>query len=86
MGRVVKVRAPLARADRLAGRRAAAARPLRRHALPRRDARLLQEALFDELWEDTQNRIRVTGVSEISVNKHLTDVQKYSRGPAFVEE
>lgn len=39
---------------------------------------LLQEELFDELWEDTQERIRVEGVAEISVNKHLTDVQKYS--------
>mmetsp|Transcript_1055 Transcript_1055/g.2906 ORF Transcript_1055/g.2906 Transcript_1055/m.2906 type:complete len:229 (-) Transcript_1055:84-770(-) len=42
------------------------------------DARLLQEALFDELWEDTILRIRAEGVAEISNNKHLTDVQKYS--------
>ena len=47
-------------------------------ASTRRERRLLQEAVFDELWEDTQARIRASGVAEISVNKHLTDVQKYS--------
>lgn len=38
----------------------------------------LQEALFDELWEDTSNRIRGQGVAEISVNKYLKEVQSYS--------
>ncbi len=47
-------------------------------ASTRRERQLLQEAVFDELWEDTQARIRASGVAEISVNKHLTDVQKYS--------
>lgn len=28
---------------------------------------LIQEALFDELWEDTCNRIRGQGVVELSV-------------------
>lgn len=52
-------------------------------ALGRKEARLLQEAVFDELWEDTTARIRVTGVNEISVNKHLGDVQKYSFAAAL---
>mmetsp|Transcript_14812 Transcript_14812/g.59317 ORF Transcript_14812/g.59317 Transcript_14812/m.59317 type:complete len:244 (-) Transcript_14812:107-838(-) len=46
---------------------------------PLRDAKLLQEVLFDELWEDTTRRIRaIDGVAEISVDKHLRDVQRYS--------
>ena len=52
-------------------------------AMDKKDARLLQEAVFDELWEDTISRIRVTGVNEISVNKHLGDVQKYSFAAAL---
>ncbi len=36
----------------------------------------LQEVLFDTLWEDTTRRIRATGVHELTVNKHLTTVQK----------
>jgi cytochrome b pre-mRNA-processing protein 3 len=52
-------------------------------SLGRKEARLLQEAVFDELWEDTTARIRVTGVNEISVNKHLGDVQKYSFAAAL---
>lgn len=47
------------------------------------EGRLLQEGVFDELWENTQSRIRVTGVNEISVNKHLGDVQKYSFAAAL---
>lgn len=39
---------------------------------------LVQEALFDELWEDTSNRIRGQGITEISVNKYLSQVQGYS--------
>ncbi len=39
---------------------------------------LVQEALFDELWEDTANRIRGQGIMEISVNKYLKEVQSYS--------
>ena len=35
----------------------------------------VQEAMFDELWEDTSNRIRGVGVNELSVNKHLKEVQ-----------
>lgn len=39
---------------------------------------LVQEALFDELWEDTCSRIRAHGIGEMSVNKNLKDVQGYS--------
>ena len=38
----------------------------------------VQEAMFDELWEDTSNRIRAVGVNELSINKHLKEVQGYS--------
>ena len=63
--------------------------------------KLMQEAVFDELWNDSMFRIRAIGVSaraargelgaartshsasskqvpELTVNKHLTSVQKYS--------
>mgnify|MGYP000548392384 CR=1 FL=1 len=40
--------------------------------------KVVQEAMFDELWEDTSNRIRNVGVNELSINKHLKDVQGYS--------
>lgn len=39
---------------------------------------LVQEALFDELWEDTSNRIRGQGINELSINKYLKEVQGYS--------
>lgn len=34
------------------------------------DAQLVQECLFDELWEDTSNRIRGAGINELSVRLH----------------
>ncbi|OQR84207.1 hypothetical protein ACHHYP_13726 [Achlya hypogyna] len=40
--------------------------------------KLLQEALFDRLWEDTTVRIRNQNVSELTVNKHLHEVQQRS--------
>lgn len=43
-----------------------------------KEGKLLQECLFDELWDDTCSRIRALGVGELSVNKHLRDVQGYS--------
>lgn len=43
-----------------------------------KEAKLLQEGVFDELWHDTTKRIRKAGISEISVDKNLGDVQKYS--------
>ncbi|RHY27590.1 hypothetical protein DYB32_006671 [Aphanomyces invadans] len=38
--------------------------------------KVLQEALFDRLWEDTVFRIRHQNVSELTVNKHLGEVQQ----------
>ena len=37
-----------------------------------------QECMFDELWEDTNARLRAIGISEISINKHLGEVQSFS--------
>jgi cytochrome b pre-mRNA-processing protein 3 len=37
---------------------------------------LVQEELFDVLWYDTTIRIRAEGVNELTVNKHLKDVQQ----------
>ncbi|KAL9181595.1 hypothetical protein ACHAXT_010400 [Thalassiosira profunda] len=39
-------------------------------------ALLVQEELFDILWNDTQARIRAEGVHELTVNKHLKDAQQ----------
>jgi cytochrome b pre-mRNA-processing protein 3 len=41
-------------------------------------ALLIQEELFDILWLDTTQRIRAQGVNELTVNKHLKDVQEYT--------
>ena len=43
-----------------------------------KEGQKLQECMFDELWEDTCARLRAIGVSEISVNKHLGEVQSFS--------
>jgi cytochrome b pre-mRNA-processing protein 3 len=32
-----------------------------------KEGQRLQEALFDQLWEDTSNRIRSKGIGEMSV-------------------
>ncbi|CAK4081013.1 unnamed protein product [Aphanomyces euteiches] len=47
--------------------------------------KILQEALFDRLWEDTVFRIRHQNVSELTVNKHLGEVQQrcFSQCVAF---
>ena len=42
------------------------------------EGRLIQECMFDELWEDTCNRLRAIGINELSVNKYLSEVQSYS--------
>lgn len=42
------------------------------------DAKPMQEAVFDKLWDDTTVRIRSMGINELMVNKSLGDVQKYS--------
>jgi cytochrome b pre-mRNA-processing protein 3 len=39
-------------------------------------ALLVQEELFDILWNDTRARIRAEGVHELTVNKHLKDAQQ----------
>lgn len=41
-------------------------------------ALMIQEELFNILWEDTTCRIRGEGVSELMVNKHLLQVQQYT--------
>lgn len=43
-----------------------------------KEGQRLQECMFDELWEDTCARLRAIGISEISVNKHLGEVQSFS--------
>ncbi|RQM27742.1 hypothetical protein B5M09_010413 [Aphanomyces astaci] len=47
--------------------------------------KVLQEALFDRLWDDTTFRIRHQNVSELTVNKHLGEVQQrcFSQCVAF---
>jgi cytochrome b pre-mRNA-processing protein 3 len=37
---------------------------------------MVQEELFDVLWYDSTVRIRAEGVNELTVNKHLKDVQQ----------
>ena len=39
---------------------------------------LVQEAMFDEFWDDTTIRIRKLGVNELSINKYLKEAQGYS--------
>lgn len=39
---------------------------------------ILQECMFDELWDDTCIRIRSVGINELMVNKRLGEVQAYS--------
>jgi hypothetical protein len=34
---------------------------------------VLQECLFDDLWEDSSRRIRASGVNEFSVSVHIID-------------
>lgn len=43
-----------------------------------KDGLLIQECMFDELWEDTSNRIRSHNINELSINKYLKGVQGYS--------
>jgi len=39
---------------------------------------MVQEELFDVLWNDSRSRIRAEGVNELTVNKHLKDTQQVS--------
>lgn len=45
-------------------------------ALSRETSLLIQEELFDLLWNDARCRIRAEGVAELMVNKNLKDVQQ----------
>lgn len=42
------------------------------------NALMIQEELFNTLWEDTTHRIRKEGVRELLVNKSLMQVQQYT--------
>lgn len=48
----------------------------RRLALEGTDGKVMQELMFDRLWEETVVRIRYLNVSELTVNKHLAEVQQ----------
>eukprot|EP00815_Leptocylindrus_aporus_P001294 CAMPEP_0116063652 /NCGR_PEP_ID=MMETSP0322-20121206/8560_1 /TAXON_ID=163516 /ORGANISM="Leptocylindrus danicus var. apora, Strain B651" /LENGTH=311 /DNA_ID=CAMNT_0003549347 /DNA_START=39 /DNA_END=971 /DNA_ORIENTATION=+ len=49
------------------------------------EARLIQEELFDILWNDTKARIRAeSGISELMVNKYLKDVQEITYQNCFL--
>uniref|UniRef100_A0A7S4JLH5 WW domain-containing protein n=1 Tax=Odontella aurita TaxID=265563 RepID=A0A7S4JLH5_9STRA len=47
-------------------------------ALSKDSSLLIQEELFDLLWNDARCRIRAEGVPELMVNKNLKDVQQLS--------
>jgi cytochrome b pre-mRNA-processing protein 3 len=44
------------------------------------EGKLVQEALFDRCWEESTLAIRALGVPELTVNKHLKELQKISFG------
>ena len=44
------------------------------------EGKLIQESLFDSLWEESTHRIRAMGVNELSVNSYLKEIQQYSYG------
>ncbi|CAI5716781.1 unnamed protein product [Hyaloperonospora brassicae] len=48
----------------------------RRLALEGEQGKVMQELMFDRLWEETVVRIRYYGISELAVNKHLAEVQQ----------
>jgi hypothetical protein len=48
----------------------------RRLALEGTEGKVMQELVFDRLWEETVVRIRYLNVSELTVNKHLAEVQQ----------
>ena len=39
---------------------------------------LVQEEVFDVLWNDSRSHIRAEGVNELTVNKHMKDTQQVS--------
>lgn len=48
----------------------------RRLALEGEQGKIIQELMFDRLWEETVVRIRYEDISELTVNKHLAQVQQ----------
>ncbi|GAB5036192.1 ubiquinol-cytochrome c chaperone [Nannochloropsis oceanica] len=44
------------------------------------EGKVLEEALFDRLWDETTARIRALKVNELSVNSYVKEVQSYSFG------
>ncbi|CAI5740747.1 unnamed protein product [Peronospora destructor] len=48
----------------------------RRLALEGKQGKVMQELMFDRLWEETVVRIRYQDISELTVNKHLAQVQQ----------
>ena len=40
------------------------------------DGAKLSQELFDNFWDDMMNEIRHKGVKELSVNKHLVELQE----------
>uniref|UniRef100_M4C103 WW domain-containing protein n=1 Tax=Hyaloperonospora arabidopsidis (strain Emoy2) TaxID=559515 RepID=M4C103_HYAAE len=48
----------------------------RRLAVEGEQGKVMQELMFDRLWEETVVRIRYYGISELAVNKHLAEVQQ----------
>lgn len=48
----------------------------RRLAIEDTDGKIMQELMFDRLWEETVVRIRYLNVSEMTVNRHLGEVQQ----------
>lgn len=48
----------------------------RRLGMEDEHGKVLQEVVFDRLWEETVVRIRFQNVSELTVNKHLAEVQQ----------
>ncbi|KAL4162400.1 hypothetical protein PRNP1_002939 [Phytophthora ramorum] len=48
----------------------------RRLALEGEQGKVMQELMFDRLWEETVVRIRYLDISELTVNKHLAQVQQ----------
>ena len=47
------------------------------------EGKVTQEQLYDRFWEDTTERIRILGVPELTVNKHLKETQTFSFGAAM---
>ncbi|RLN46907.1 hypothetical protein BBJ29_002899 [Phytophthora kernoviae] len=48
----------------------------RRLTLEGEQGKIIQELMFDRLWEETVVRIRYRDISEMTVNKHLAQVQQ----------